>query len=58
MLRVLRDENATATERMDAAKSAAPYVHARIASVEHSGNVDKPVRMVVAWGGCEAPGEG
>ena len=37
MLTVLRDDTAPRDERMDAAKAAAPYVHARLASVEHSG---------------------
>ena len=45
-------------ERMDAAKAAAPYVHARLAAIEHAGNVEKPVRMVVVWGGCEGPSAG
>ena len=31
MLQVLRDHNHPHAERMDAAKSAAPYVHARLA---------------------------
>ena len=34
MLAVLRDEARDHVERMDAAKSAAPYVHARLAAVE------------------------
>lgn len=37
MLGVLRNENLPHEERMDAAKSAAPYVHARLASVESTG---------------------
>jgi hypothetical protein len=37
MLGVLRDEGQEAAIRMDAAKAAAPYVHAKLASVEHSG---------------------
>jgi hypothetical protein len=55
MLSVLRDPNAGALERMDAAKAAAPYVHPRLAAIEHAGNEEKPVRMVVQWGGCEEP---
>jgi hypothetical protein len=49
MLGVLRDENATATERMDAAKAAAPSVHARLAAIDHAGNEEKPIqqRMIV-----------
>ena len=34
MLQVLRDEAATPAQRMDAAKYAAPYVHARLGSTE------------------------
>jgi hypothetical protein len=43
-------------ERMDAAKAAAPYVHARLAAIEHAGQ--KPVRMVVEWAGVETPRAG
>jgi hypothetical protein len=53
MLGVLRDPNASATERFEAAKAAAPYVHARLAAIEHAGNEAKPMRMVVVWGGGE-----
>lgn len=34
MLSVLRDEQRTREERMDAAKNAAPYCHARLQSIE------------------------
>jgi len=34
MLKVLRDEAATPAQRMDAAKYAAPYVHARLGTTE------------------------
>lgn len=36
MLSILRDEKVDKAERMDAAKAAAPYVHARLASIEAS----------------------
>jgi len=42
-------------DRMDAAKAGAPYVHPRLAAIEHAGNAEKPMRMVVVWGGCEEP---
>jgi hypothetical protein len=58
MLSVLRDPNASATERFEAAKAAAPYVHARLAAIEHAGNEAKPMRMVVVWGGEEPSEEG
>lgn len=37
MLQILRDDTLETAERMDAAKAAAPYVHAKLASVEHTG---------------------
>jgi hypothetical protein len=39
MLTQLRDDSLDREARMDAAKAAAPYVHARLAAVEHSGGV-------------------
>lgn len=39
MLGQLRDETNSKDVRMDAAKAAAPYVHARLAAVEHSGEM-------------------
>lgn len=47
MLEVLRDETAEASARMDAAKAAAPYVHAKLASVEHSGKDGSPLQIIV-----------
>lgn len=40
MLSILRDESTDPETRMDAAKAAAPYVHAKLASVEHKGGLD------------------
>lgn len=40
MLNVMRDDDADKADRMWAAEKAAPYVHAKLASVEHSGNLD------------------
>lgn len=40
MLRVLRDEREADARRMWAAEKAAPYVHAKLASVEHSGGLE------------------
>jgi len=39
MLSLLRDEKLGQDVRFDAAKSAAPYLHARLAAVEHSGGM-------------------
>jgi hypothetical protein len=38
MLSVLRDESRTEHTRMDAAKAAAPYVHARLSNVDQNTN--------------------
>lgn len=40
MLTILRDDNAEAKDRMWAAEKAAPYVHAKLASMELKGNLD------------------
>lgn len=39
LLSVLRDPGRPEKERFEAAKAAAPYVHARLSSVDHSGEV-------------------
>ncbi|WP_332823273.1 hypothetical protein [Stutzerimonas kunmingensis] len=39
MLQIMRDEAADEAKRLDAAKAAAPYVHPRLAAVEHSGEM-------------------
>jgi hypothetical protein len=45
MLEVMRDTSQDYAIRMDAAKSAAPYVHPKLASVEHKGDPDNPVMI-------------
>lgn len=40
LLALLRDEDKPQEVRIDAAKAAAPYVHARLAAVELSGNLN------------------
>jgi hypothetical protein len=37
MIRVMRDENASAKRRDEMAKAAAPYVHPRLAAIEYAG---------------------
>ena len=49
MLSVLRNEASPPDARMDAAKNAAPYVHARLAAVEHSGEDGNPIKLVIEW---------
>jgi hypothetical protein len=39
MLSILRDETQSQGDRMDAAKAAAPYLHARLSGVKHSGEM-------------------
>jgi hypothetical protein len=39
MLKLLRDERQSQEVRIDVAKAAAPYLHARLAAVEHSGGL-------------------
>lgn len=39
MLSILRDEAQSQGDRMDAAKAAAPYLHARLSGVKHSGEM-------------------
>lgn len=50
MLGVLRNDAASFDDRFEAAKAAAPYVHPRLAAVEHSGNQDKPVAYSIVSG--------
>lgn len=48
MLSVMRDEENPRDVRLDAANKAAPYVHPRLAAVEHSGNPDRPIGVAVS----------
>ena len=47
MLDILRDDTADAKDRFAAAMAAAPYIHPRLAAVEHSGNQEKPLSMLL-----------
>jgi len=40
LLEIMRDTTAERGERLDAAKAAAPYVHPKLAAIEHSGGLD------------------
>ena len=42
MLRVMRDPSAAEKRRDEMAKAAAPYVHAKLSSIEHSPLQDQP----------------
>lgn len=39
MLSILRDEEQTPAARFEAAKAAAPFVHPKLAAIEHSGDL-------------------
>lgn len=43
MLRVMRDQTFDYARRDDMAKAAAPYVHAKLAAVEHTGKDGGPL---------------
>lgn len=45
LLGIMRDENRDSLSRLDAAKAAAPYCHARVSSTEVSGPSDAPVSV-------------
>lgn len=47
MLYILRNEELSLEDRMDAAKAAAPYVHAKLASVEHKGDGGGPMVLEI-----------
>ena len=47
MLAVMRDETAETAHRHDMAKAAAPYIHPRLAAMEHKGPDGGPIRHVV-----------
>jgi hypothetical protein len=47
MIRVMRDESAPVKRRDEMAKAAAPYVHPRLAAIEHSGQLPtKPAHLM------------
>jgi hypothetical protein len=43
LLGTMRNEETDFHTRLDAAKAAAPYMHPRLASVEHSGDEESPL---------------
>lgn len=44
LLFVMRDPQAEAQARQDAAKAAAPYVHPRLSAIEHTGRDGGPIQ--------------
>lgn len=45
MLQRMRDETADPFVRLDAAKAAAPYVHPKLANIEHTGKDGGAIRV-------------
>jgi hypothetical protein len=46
LLKVMRDIGQDDARRLDAAKAAAPFVHPKLATVEHKGDADNPLEFV------------
>ncbi len=55
MLGVLRDEKSTEANKMWAAEKAAPYVHPKLASVEHAGKDGGPLVVEIKRFADSAP---
>lgn len=49
MLSVLRSSAEDPARRLEAAKAAAPYVHARLSSVDLGNKDEKPFEQVIRW---------
>lgn len=49
MLSVLRNETNEQAIRLDAAHKAAPYVHAKLATIDVGNKDDKPFEQVIRW---------
>ncbi len=48
MLRVMRNPKAAVERRDDMAKAAAPYVHPRLAALQHSGKDGGPIVITIS----------
>lgn len=48
MLKVMRDDAAPADRRDDMAKASAPYVHPKLAAVEHTGKDGGAIQVVIS----------
>lgn len=47
MLRVMRDPTVEHPRRDEMAKAVAPYVHPKLANVEHSGKDGEPIKVLI-----------
>jgi hypothetical protein len=45
MLQIMRDIRQQQPDRLRAAESAAPYIHPKLAAIQHSGDKDNPVQV-------------
>jgi len=48
MLQIMRDANGAVELRFEAAKASAPYIHPRLAAIEHSGTDGGPIDHSIA----------
>lgn len=53
MLQIMRDVGEDSVRRLDAAKSAAPYIHPRLATLDVGNKDDKPFEQVIRWANLE-----
>ena len=49
LLSIMRDKELEIKDRFAAAAAAAPYVHAKLANVQHSGDPENPVKLEMTW---------
>lgn len=47
MLKIMRDENADEAKRIDCAKAAAPYVHAKLSSVDATVDLEGALNIII-----------
>lgn len=57
MLSIMRDESNPTDMRLDAANKAAPYVHPKLAAVEHTGKGGVALTPTIIFEGMEAAKE-
>ncbi len=49
LIQIMRDETLDIDRRIEAAKAAAPYVHPRLAAIEHRGDAANPINVQVGF---------
>lgn len=53
MIGVMRDTTASLDRRDDMAKAAAPYVHHKLAAIEHTGKDGAPLQIIISSSDAE-----